>query len=117
MGTIKDLDVAIKAVCPIRGVSSDRVIHFRPEATPEQRAAAQAIADGWVFTNIDTQEEIDQQAVQSAKADPVIQYLVNHTPDECFNKVQADVTDLASAKQMLGRFARALSVIAREKLR
>lgn len=47
--SIEKLDAAIRAVCPIHGVSSERVISFRDEATPEQRAAAQAIADGWDF--------------------------------------------------------------------
>lgn len=45
------LDQAIKAVCPIDGISvSDRKvtkIDFRPEASAEQRAAAQAVVDAW----------------------------------------------------------------------
>lgn len=47
MSTIIDLTNAIAAVCPIYGVSGDRAslrIDFRDEATPEQRAAAEAIA-------------------------------------------------------------------------
>lgn len=43
------LDATIKVVCPIHGVSSDRVISFKDEATQEQREAAQAIANEWVF--------------------------------------------------------------------
>lgn len=38
-----ELDEAIKAVCPIDGVSSEGAIWFKPEATEEQKAAAQAI--------------------------------------------------------------------------
>lgn len=64
MGTIKALDAAIKAVCPVQGVNSDRIIHFRQEATAGQRAAAQAIADGWDFDAPDMEglrEKIEHQ--------------------------------------------------------
>lgn len=49
MGMLDRLDAAIKAVCPIDGVSlgEELRIDFRAEATPEQRAAAQAIVDAW----------------------------------------------------------------------
>lgn len=40
-----ELDEAIKAVCPILGVRSDKTILFDPSATAPQRASAQAIAD------------------------------------------------------------------------
>ena len=40
---IRELDALIKVVCPIDGVNSDGVIWFKPEATAEQRAAAQQI--------------------------------------------------------------------------
>ncbi len=49
MNNLHKLDAAIKAICPINGVNSDRVISFTSEATAEQRAAAQAIADSWDF--------------------------------------------------------------------
>lgn len=42
---IAELDTMIKAVCPIDGINSAGVIWFKPEATPEQRAAAQALMD------------------------------------------------------------------------
>lgn len=45
------LDQAIKAVCPIDGISvSDGIVQridFRKEATAEQRAAAQAVVDSF----------------------------------------------------------------------
>jgi DNA mismatch repair ATPase MutS len=44
------LDNAIKAVCPIHGVSGQQGavrIDFRPEATGQQRAAAQAVLDAF----------------------------------------------------------------------
>lgn len=47
MLTIADLDIAIKAVCPIDGVSGSpggsMRIDYRPEATSEQRSAAEAV--------------------------------------------------------------------------
>ena len=35
----------IAKVCPIDGINSNGVISFKPEATPEQRAAAQSMMD------------------------------------------------------------------------
>ena len=46
-----------------------------------------------------------------------IVYLVTHTPAECAAYVEANVTNLAQAKVMLGKFAMALSVLARRELR
>jgi len=42
---LHELDQLIKAVCPIEGVNTEGVIWFLPEATPEQRAAAQQLMD------------------------------------------------------------------------
>lgn len=41
------LYTSILRACPIFGVSADGRIDFAPEATTEQRAAAQAIVDSW----------------------------------------------------------------------
>lgn len=43
-----DLTKALLTVCPIVGVDWKGSIDFLPEATDEQRAAAQAIVDNWV---------------------------------------------------------------------
>ena len=59
----------------------------------------------------------DSTDIGTAKGNPVIQYLVTHTPAQCVTKINTDVTDLASAKVMLGNFAQALCVLARDKLR
>ena len=40
---IDELDAAIRAVCPIDGINTKGVIWFRPEATDEQKAAAQEV--------------------------------------------------------------------------
>ena len=43
-----DLHEAIKVVCPIFGINpGENRIDFKPEATDEQRAAAQQIYDNW----------------------------------------------------------------------
>lgn len=53
MLTIADLDQALKAVCPCHGFAlgedgrTVQRIDFMDEATQEQRAAAQAVVDGW----------------------------------------------------------------------
>jgi hypothetical protein len=40
-----ELDQLIKVVCPIDGINSSGAIWFKPEATDEQKAAAQALMD------------------------------------------------------------------------
>ena len=55
-----------------------------------------------------------QTSLEVAKGDDVINYLRNHTPAECEAYVQADVTDLASAKALLKKFAVALCVLSKQ---
>jgi hypothetical protein len=59
----------------------------------------------------------DAQAAQLAKAEPVVKYLVTHTPAEIESYVAANVTDLASARTMLRKLAVAVSVLAKRELR
>ena len=59
----------------------------------------------------------DAAAVSQAKLNATIQYLATHTPAECAAKVQAEVTNLATAKDMLAHFAQALCVLVRRELR
>lgn len=75
-----------------------------PPPTPEQVAMLAQVAD-------------DENARTLAKQNAVIQYLATHTPLECAAKVQSDVTNLATAKDMLANFAMALCVLARDRLR
>lgn len=63
------------------------------------------------------QAQADAAATAAAKANNVVIYLVSHTPAECAAYVQANVTNLAQAKDMLANFAMALSVLARRSLR
>ncbi len=79
-------------------------------------AAAQTAHDA-AEAQAAAQATTDAAARSAAKADATNAYLVSHTPAECYAKVQTDVTDLASAKQMLGRLAMAVSVLARRELR
>jgi len=72
--------------------------------TPAEVAAAAQVA-------------ADSAASDIAKADPVITYLVNHTPAECAAYVAANVTNLATAVNVLQKVAMALSVLARKELR
>jgi hypothetical protein len=43
MMKLYELDELIKTLCPIDGINSDGVICFQESATPEQRAAAEAL--------------------------------------------------------------------------
>lgn len=53
---------------------------------------------------------------QAAQADAVVQFLATKSPAEVYAKVQADITDLATAKVMVGKLAVAVSVLARSGL-
>lgn len=68
-----------------------------PPPSPEQQALLDAKAE--------------------AKADNVVQYLRDHTPAECEAYVQTNVTDLASAKALLKKFAIVLCVLSKQNLR
>lgn len=52
----------------------------------------------------------------SLRADSTIQFLRTHTPAECEAWVAANVTDLASAKLVLGKLAMVVAYLARERL-
>jgi len=58
------------AVCPIDGINSNGVIHFKPEATDEQKATAQSLMDANlpVVSDIPTHTEaIDAQILALEK--------------------------------------------------
>lgn len=78
------------------------------ETTPAEQAAKDAEIAA-VLAKIGT----DETHISKVKDDKTVAYLRTHTPDECYNKVQADVTDLASAKKMMGSLAMALCVLVR----
>lgn len=85
--------------------------------TPEEAAAALARTAAEATNPVRLQQQADAIAHAEAKADTVVQYLRDHTPAECESYVQINVTDLASARQMLKKFAVALCVLAKQNLR
>lgn len=111
------------------------------EAT--QRAERSALSDlgggsyGYTWTIVAlTQQEQDarearlaaEQAAQAlaaadaadlatAKADSVVRYIVTRTPAEINTYVQTNVTNLATAKDLIAKLAVAVSVLAKDKLR
>lgn len=63
------------------------------------------------------QEVADESALNSARENVVIQYLLTHTPQECVDYVNTNVTSLATAKDLLGHMAVALCVLVRKGVR
>jgi hypothetical protein len=59
----------------------------------------------------------DDAAKTEAKLDPVVQYLVTHTPTECSAYVATNVTNLATAVSLLQKFAIALCVLSKKEFR
>mgnify|MGYP003418809020 FL=1 len=76
--------------------------------TPSEAAAKAAM---------EAQHADDEQAMHLAKADSVIQYLVTHTPAESDAYIRANVTNLATAVNMLAKFAVALCVLSKREFR
>lgn len=68
------------------------------------------------LTPEEVQQQMDSVARAEVKADAVITYLTNHTPAECVQYVQDNVTDLASAKAFLKKVAMALSILSKQIL-
>lgn len=109
---IVELNQALKAVCPIDGVSVGQVadkstwrIDFKPEATTEQRAAAQGVVD--VFSTGQSAEEARQAAVDAAIAgDATIASLKAMTNAEFDTWWAANVTNAAQAIGVLKRVTR-----------
>lgn len=99
-----------------------RIVHNlitgeRAEVDLTTEEIADAVARTAREAPVIAQAAADSAAKDSAKLDPVIQYLVSHTPDECAKYVQDNVVDLPSAKAFLKNVAKALSVLARRELR
>ena len=77
-----------------------------------EKAAAKAAADALL-----AHEQADEVEKQLARADATIGYLVNHTNAEINTKVQTDITNLATAKDIISRLAIAVAVLSRKELR
>lgn len=64
------------------------------------------------------QQLADKSAIDFAKAEPVIQYLVNHTPQECADYVAGVLVGLpAPVIELQQQYAMALCVLAKGSLR
>lgn len=87
-------------------------VYTPPEPTPEEIAEAKAVKAAQRALQID-----ELAARESAKTDLVVRYLRDHTPAECVSYVQTNVTDLASAKDLLKKYAVILCVLAKQNFR
>ncbi len=115
---LHELDALIRVVCPIDGLDSIGNIRFSSTATAPQIAAGQAVFDAnWPINGVSDAETAAAAAHTEAKADNVVQYLRDHTTAECEAYVQTNVTDLASAKALMKKFAIVLCVLAKQSLR
>ena len=123
MGTIKALDTAIKAVCPIHGVNSDKAIAFKLEATVGERAAAQAIADTWNF-DAPTAEEVAAEAereavkqLQSAtKADAMFKALEKANAAQIANWIDTNFSGMtAQQRGLLKLLTQVAAMVLRER--
>lgn len=82
------------------------------------RAATQAEMDAHAAVLAQqAQDAADEAARVEAKADAIIKYLMSHTPAQIVAKVDADVTNLATAKTYIAKLAVAVCVLARKGLR
>lgn len=85
--------------------------------TPEEEADSVARTAAEAIDPVRLQHIADAQSKAEAKADAIVQYLRDHTPAECANYVQDNVTDLASAKAFLKKVAIVLCALSKESLR
>jgi hypothetical protein len=111
-------------------VASRGVIDLTSGDPVQPGSARWVIYEAWLAAGgvpeprIVPQEEIDAAAEVTAreaarttlKADATITYLRTHTPAECAAYVNANVTDLASAKAVLSKIAMVVAYLARERL-
>jgi hypothetical protein len=125
---IAALDTAVKAVCPIHGVSFGRVgdkatwrIDFKDEATAEQRAAAQDVLasfDPAAKTPEDLRLEADSAERLQAKLDSAVMQLANATPAQLVAYARNNFPSLSLAEQnRLGAILFALAVAVRPLVR
>lgn len=118
------LDATIKAVCPIHGASvrfftnSGPVVRidFRPEATDEQRTAAQAVVDsfdwsGSAQTAWEATRNIPAAGALLQSADPVpqaVRVLFRATVDELNNRLRGAGIEPVLEAQIFARVAQYL---------
>lgn len=89
----------------------------REQFTAEEEAEADAAELAQLNDPARLLREADAQARADARADNIVQYLRDHTPAECEQYVQDNVTDLASAKAFLRKVAIVLCALSKGSLR
>ena len=113
MDLAKKLDEAIKQVCPIDGISigipSDKQtwkISFKPEATQEEKDAAQAVIDAFDLQQAESDYQaldqrclLDEQERQACKTDPTILSLIDQTRTEWVAWANTNFPSLTTAEQ------------------
>ena len=118
----------IKAVCPIDGVSigtwTDKMtwrIDFTPEATTEERAAAQSVVDAFdptVPVPAEVRVETDEAERTACKADSSIISLIDQTKAEWLTWAGANFPSLTTAeKNKLGTLFWVVAISVRRQVR
>ena len=82
-----------------------------------QSQPTQAEIDAYIAANPEPTRAEDEQARLQAMGNPMIRFLVTHTPAEIAARVNADVTTLAAARSLLVHLSIAVSALARRELR
>lgn len=122
------LDAALKAVCPIDGVSigdwadkSTWRVDFKEEATPGERAAAQGVVDAFdpsATTAAESRAAADEAERHACWIDPTIMNLVNQTKAEWLTWAGANFPSLTTAeKNRLGTLFWVVSIGVRRAVR
>ena len=128
MTIASNLDAAVRAVCPIDGVSigsaldkATWVIQFSPSATAAQRTAAQAALaafDPAVETVADLRADADQAENITARGNAALMALVNSTPAQCITFAQNNFPSLTLAEQnRIGMILNILAISVRPHVR
>jgi hypothetical protein len=139
MSALQKLDAAIKAVCPIHGVSIGTLadkqtwrIDFKDEATSAQRAAAQGVVDTFDLAAAQAEElanaaraTTDETERVAVKGEAETQDWLNKTPAQAAQwvddthaaRITAGDTQVQAVLFILRKMARLLLIVARRSLR
>lgn len=115
----------IAQVCPITGVSFARPrdksgwrVQFAPEATVDQKAAAQAVIDGFDLTAYETtvaaKKVRDAALVAELEADSWMDKLRRATPAQLRAFIETNVTNLGTAREALVKEALVLGYLLKQ---
>lgn len=128
MSQIGKLDAAIRAVCPIHGVSVDSWadrqtwrIDFTAEATQPQRSSAEAVKEAFDPLEVTPEEQrlsTDESERVACKLDVPIMTLVNQTKSEWLTWASSNFPSLnAAEKTRLGNLFWVVAVSVRRSVR